>query len=360
MSYEDDNYDEEVDKLAKDVVAKIGLTDGIVKKLRAEVEGPNIINKIFAKGDFSKSDVSDMSADEKIVAFFLGMVRGDQTVIKALSEGVAADGGNLVPDEFRAELIKDLEAPTTMRSLVRVVPMHRDVMKIPKLGSKPQVRWTSENAAKSTTTADFSMKTLTAYKCAAILYASEELVEDSAIPVVKMIIGLFSEALRAEEDKVITQGTGVGQPTGLTVCTITNVACNGNLDFDDIINLIYELPAQYRRNAKFLVNVANLREMRKIKDDNGRYIWSDNVVPGQPATVYGYPIIENNWLPESEIYFGDFKLGYWLGDRRRVTVTVSNVAGDAWLHDQVGIRVVERIAGNCVLENAIRCLNSIP
>lgn len=61
-----------------------------------------------------------------------------------------------------------------------------------------------------------------------------------------------------------------------------------------------------------------------------------------------------------EIYFGDFKQGYWLGDRRRMTVTVSGIAGEAWANDQVGIRVVERIAGNCVLENAIRCLNTIP
>jgi len=71
-------------------------------------------------------------------------------------------------DEFRAELIKDLEEPTRMRGLVRVVPMKRDILKVPKLGSKPKVTWTSENATKSTTTADFSEKTLTAHKVAAI------------------------------------------------------------------------------------------------------------------------------------------------------------------------------------------------
>lgn len=128
------------------------------------------------------------------------------------------------------------------------------------------------------------------------------MIEDSLpeIDVVRFIIGLFSEALREEEDKVITAGTGTGQPTGLTTCTITNVTCSGNLDFDDIINLIYALPAKYRRNATFLVNNVNIREMRKIKDGNSRYIWNDPVAPAQPATVYGYPVIENNWLPESK------------------------------------------------------------
>ena len=100
--------------------------------------------------------------------------------------------------------------------------------------------------------------------------------------------------------------------------------------------------------------------MRKLKDSQNRYLWQEAVAPGQPATFYGYPVIENNWLPESEIYFGDYKMGYWLGDRKRMSVTVSNIAGNAWEHDQIGIRVVERIAGNCVLENAMRKLTSIP
>jgi len=214
---------------------------------------------------------------------------------------------------------------------------------------------------KSTTTARFTEKTLTAHKVAAILYASEELIEDcDTFDVVKLIIGLFSEKLAQEEDRVITAGTGTGQPTGLTSCTISSVTCSGNLGFDDIINLIYALQSKYRVNAKFLVHNSNIRELRKIKDSQNRYIWQEAVAPGQPATIYGYPILENNWLPESQIYFGDYKRGYWLGDRKRMTVKVSDIAGQAWEQDQIGIRVVERIAGNCVLENAIRKLTGIP
>jgi HK97 family phage major capsid protein len=265
-------------------------------------------------------------------------------------------------DEFRAELIKDLAEPTRMRGLVRVIPMKKDIMKVPKLGSRPKLRWTSENAAKSTTTADFDEKTLTVYKVAAILYASEELIEDcTEFDVVKLIIDLFAEEIAQEEDKVITAGTGVGQPTGLTNCSIGSVSCAGaNLGFDSIIDLIYALPSKYRNNAIFLVNNVNIRELRKLKDSQQRYLWQESVAPGQPATFYGYPVIENNWLPESEIYFGDYKAGYWLGDRRAMTVKVSDVAGTAWEHDQIGIRIVERIAGNCVLENAIRKLTNIP
>lgn len=361
---EEEETEEETEEEVKEVAKKISKylnLDGLQKKMDKIIKKDSQMAKKLFSAEDTKKEVENMTKEEKIVGFFSALVQNDTARIKALSEGVAADGGYLFPDEFKAELIRDLAEPTRMRGLVRVIPMKKDIMKIPKLGSRPKLRWTSENAQKSTTTADFDEKTLTAHKVAAILYASEELIEDChEFDVVKLIIGLFAEEIAEEEDRVITAGSGTGQPTGLTNCTIASVTCSGNLDFDDIINLVYLLPSKYRRNAKFLVHNHNIREMRKIKDSQNRYIWQDSVAPGQPATFHGYPVIENNHLGEDEIYFGDYKAGYWFGDRRRMTVKVSDIAGNAWDNDQIGIRIVERVAGNCVLENAMRKLITIP
>lgn len=361
---EEDDDEEEIEKATKEVTMNLSKAldlKGLKRKIDDFVSRDSgLKRKLFSAADIKK-DYNDLSPQEKIVGFFQALLSNDTVTLKALSEGTAADGGYLFPDEFRAELIKDLLGPTRMRSLVRVVPMKRDIMQIPKLGSRPHVTWTAENTAKSTTTADFSQKTLTAHKVAAILYASQELVEDcDTFDVVKLIIELFADAIAQEEDKVITAGTGSGQPTGLTACTIASVTCSGNLDFDDIIDLIYQLPSQYRQNAKFLACNVNIRELRKLKDSQNRYLWQEPISAGQPATFHGYPVVENNWLSESEIYFGDFEMGYWLGDRQRMAVRVSDIAGDAWSKDMVGIRVVERIAGNCVLEDAMRKLVTIP
>ena len=232
-------------------------------------------------------------------------------------------------DEFRAEIIRDIVEKFSMRSLVRVIPMKRDVMKIPTLTSGPIVTWTDENAVKSTTTTVFSEATLTVFKMAAILYSSDELIEDSdLIDVVDLIVQLFSEALMREEDRVLTVGNGTTQPTGLTtaraattIATITSAT--GNLSFDDMINLEYSLPQKYQANAKYIINRLNIRELRKLKDDNGRYFWQEPVAAGQPATFHGFPVIENNNLPKSEIFFGDFKMGYWLGDRMQMSVKIT-------------------------------------
>lgn len=268
-------------------------------------------------------------------------------------------------DEFRAEVIRDIVEKFSMRSLVRVITMTRDVMKIPTLTSGPKVTWTEENATKSTTTATFDEATLTVKKMAAILYSSDELVEDSTeIDVIDLIVTLFSEALQREEDKVITTGNGTTQPTGLTTAlaatTISSVTCAGNLSFDNMINLEYSLPQKYQTAAKFLVHRNNIRELRKLKDDNGRYYWMEPVAVGQPATFHGYPVIENNNLPEATIFFGDYKMGYWLGDRKKMSVKITQETETAFVRDQTAIRVVQRIAGNVVLGEAMKALISIP
>lgn len=99
--------------------------------------------------------------------------------------------------------------------------------------------------------------------------------------------------------------------------------------------------------------------MRKLKDSQNRYLWTDPVAVGQPATFHGAPVRENNNLSESEIYFGDYFKGYWLGDRRKMTIKITQDSETAFTKDQTAIRIVERIAGNVVLPAAIRKLTGI-
>ena len=366
-STEEESIQKQVDGIAEQIEAKLDLK-GLTAKLEKadtiikEEEDTSKKTKALTTLDaLSEKSIDKLSTREGLAVFFKAAINSDMVKLKALSEGVAADGGNLFPDEFRNELIQDVAELSIMRGLVRVVTMTKDVMNIPTVTSKPKVYWTNENQAKATTTADFGQETLTVYKMAAIIYASDELIEDSSeIDVVDLIISLFAEAVADEEDKAITAGSGTNQPTGLTAATIGSVACSGNLDFDDIINLEYLLPAKYSKNASFLVNRTNIREMRKIKDGSNRYLWMDSVAPSQPATFHGIPVRENNNVPESEIYYGDYKRGYWFGDRRKMTIKVSQDTETAFTKDQTAIRVVERIAGNVVFAGAIKKLNSIP
>ena len=351
--------------IAKDIISalKKDSSEKANKKVNNLIDdyAGNKVKNLLAKSVIDRKDVEKLTKEEKIVGFYNALVTNNVIALKALSEGTAADGGYLFPDEFLAELIKPLSEETRMRGLVRVIPMKRDVMKIPNLEDGPKVYWTAENETKTTTTAHFGEKTLTVKKMAAILYSSDELIEDSTeIDVVRTIIDLFAEAIGDEEDRVITVGNGTTEPTGFSGNITRTVTCAGNLDFDDLIELIYSLPQKYHRNSVMLSNRTNIKELRKLKDNDGRYLWNAPIAPGQPATFYGYPIYENNWLAEANIVFGDLKRGYYLGDRKRMTVKISQDTETAFTKDQTAIRVVSRIAGNIALQDALTELVSIP
>ena len=356
-----------IDDVAEKLVAKLGIGD-LYKKvasMEAELKGnTEVLNKkdnpLINLETLMKKEVKEMTSREKILGFFQAIVQSNHTVMKALSEGVNADGGYLFPDEFRSEIIRDIADQPRMRNEVTIIPMRRDVMNIPTLASRPQVTWTDENATKSTTTAHFGQVTLTVKKMAAILYASDELIDDSTeIDIVNFIIGLFSEAIGEEEDRVIWRGNGTTEPTGIVGNIGTTLTSDGNMDLDEFLNLLYELPARYQANAKFYAHRQLIRDMRKLKDSNNRYYWAEPVAQGLPPTFYGYPVIETNVIPVSEIYFGDLKKTYWLGDRQQMTVKVSQDTETAFTKDQTAIRVVSRIAGNVVLTAACKALTSI-
>ena len=364
----DEEVDSKIDAATEKIMASLNLGD-IHKKLDELSKAKEVTaTKSSALLDLEalmNKDVEKMTVKEKVVGFFQAIIQSNSAVLKALSEGTAADGGYLFPDEFRAEVIKDILERSHMRDQVTVIPMRRDIMNIPTLASRPQVTWTEENATKSTTTAHFGQVTLTVKKMAAILYASDELIEDSTeIDVVNFIIGLFSEALGDEEDRVVWRGNGTTEPTGIVTAQAAGAIAGrtvvGNLGIDDMLDLTYDLKQSYHANAKFYIKRVNIKELRKLKDANGRYFWSEPVAQGLPPTFLGYSVIEANHLGEDQIYFGDLKKTYWFGDRKKMTVKISQDTETAFTKDQTAIRVVERIAGNVVLGEACKALIAIP
>ncbi len=348
-------------KMAEEFAAgfKMNLGDSPAQKRIAafmESQGnDSTLKKILNGKDLFGASKAELTKDEKIIGFFHALVSKNHMALKALAEGVAADGGYLFPNEFMNEIVRDIAELNVMRNWVRVVPMKRDAMDITTLIDGLDVFWTAENAAKSTTTARFSQATLTAKKLAAILYASDELIEDSTeIDVVNMVVGLFAEAIADEEERAIWLGNGTTEIQGITAATIGGTVNGTGNTYNDLVALKYALPRKYRVNAAFFMNDATAGAIEGLKDTTGRPIFNPSLGEDRPDTLLGKPMVVVDNIPNRMVYFADLKRGYFLGDRKRMTVKVSNDTETAFTKDQTAIRVVARIAGLVVLPQAIR------
>jgi len=102
---------------------------------------------------------------------------------------------------------------------------------------------------------------------------------------------------------------------------IVPTGADGDLNGPDpIVDLVYALGAEYRANATFVMNSRTAGVVRKLKDADGRFLWSDGLAAGEPARLMGYRVLIAEDMPEiatgaDAIAFGDFRAGYTVAER---------------------------------------------
>jgi len=344
---EKENSDEAVDKLANKLVDSFAKAMAEINK-EAGANSSQKQKAMKGAGD-NTTEGKELSKEEKIVKFFVAVAKKDETQIKALAEGTDADGGYLVPTEFRAEVVRDLnKRPTAIRSRARVFPMSRDTLELPKVTSEVQVFWGTENQSMSTTTAQFGNVQLTAHRLNAILRTSRELVNDASVSVVNLIVEMFADAVATAENTAFLTGNGSGKPKGVTAYTLKTVS--GALGVSLINSMYWRLPQVYRANAVWVMNSADIETLTGVKDTTGRPIIQEATEGGLP-TIKGRPVLEINQLTAGTIVFGDWR-HYFVGDRERMSVETSTEEGNSFARHQIAIKVVERLDGKLALTNA--------
>lgn len=307
----------------------------------------------------SQEDVLKMSKEERFAAFAKALYRKDHNEIerltfqerkKALAEGVDADGGYLVPDEFRATLIEHILQTQSIRQYATVIPMASKYLEIPKLSSDVKVYWGTENQSITTTTADFGNMTLTPFRLNAIIYTSRELFDDSAISIFDVLRRRFTARVADEETKVFLNGNGTTQPKGINQETLRAVSAGNALTPDHLTKAYYLLPEGYRSTARWIINSRVMEHLENSKaSGTGEYLYPS--LQGEVKTLKGRPILVTDYQPSSKINFGDVSY-YYIGDRQQMTMDVTTEAGNTWEKYQVGLRLVERIDGELSLSQS--------
>jgi HK97 family phage major capsid protein len=94
---------------------------------------------------------------------------------------------------------------------------------------------------------------------------------------------------------------------------------------DTLIDIVYALKAGYRQNATWVMNRKTQAALRKLKDENGQYIWQPPASAASRAMLMGFPVVESEDMPNIEaskfpIAFGDFKRGYLVVDRAGIRI----------------------------------------
>jgi len=265
-------------------------------------------------------------------------LRGLPVEEKSLSTAVSADGGYLVDPQTADQITGVLRGASSIRSIASVVQVESTAYDVLVDHTDIGAGWASETgSAAETGTPQVERISIPLHELSALPKASQRLLDDTAFDVEGWLATRIADKFSRAEGVAFINGDGVDKPKGfLTYTAVDNaiwawgnlgyVATGATGDFDGIdpadaiVDLVYSLGARYRGNAAFVMNSKTAGAVRKMKDADGRFLWSDGLAAGEPARLMGYPVLIAEDMPDiaadaTAIAFGDFSAGYTVAER---------------------------------------------
>ncbi|WP_409557768.1 phage major capsid protein [Aliiroseovarius sp. M344] len=265
-------------------------------------------------------------------------LRGLELEGKAMSTAVAGDGGYLVDPQTAATIQSVLKSTASLRAVSNVVNVDATSYDVLVDHSDVGSGWATETGSTAeTSTPAIERITIPLHELSALPKASQRLLDDSAFEIETWLAARIADKFARAEAASFISGDGIDKPTGiLTHATVDNDSWTwGNLGYiatgtsgdfdasnpaDAIIDLVYALDAEYRAGASFVMNSKTAGSVRKMKDMDGRFLWSDGLAAGEPARLLGYPVLIAEDMPDigtdaTAIAFGDFGSGYTIAER---------------------------------------------
>lgn len=172
---------------------------------------------------------------------------------------------------------------------------------------------------------------------------SQTSLDDAEINVEELVNKELSTEFATRENQAFFAGDGLkGKPLGILTfvdgqknannhplgaieAVPADYSSNGYLRAEDMLDLVGALPSKFSPNAGFMMNRKTLTAARKMKDDQGNFLWQQSMQAGKPNLLLGYPVYEMAEMPDMgsgsiPILFGDFKQAYMILDRKGIRV----------------------------------------
>jgi HK97 family phage major capsid protein len=312
--------------------------------------------KAYAWGQWARSIMGNRKATD--------WVKGN---LKAQSEGTDSAGGYTVPDPLSSDLIYLREQFGIARQNARIYPMSSDTLRVPNATASTTVYYPGENTAITESSMTFAQVSLTAKKAAVLTQVSKELAEDSIIDFGASLARDMAYVLAKEEDRVVFNNA-VDATSGID--GILYAVYNLNATKANIASLVQFTTGQTITYAPTLSNLSTMVGRLPTYAANAKWfmhkeIWYNSIAPllnalsgnaildiqqafGAQPKLFGYDVVfvqnMQKTLAASTPYIllGDLSVGTAFGDRRSVTIEVSDQR--YFVEDALAFKATERYA----------------
>lgn len=252
------------------------------------------------------------------------------TEMRAQSVGSDTAGGFFVPDTFRQSVESAMKFYGGMRNSGAFI-FSTDTgadLAIPTdddTGNTGAIL--GENSQVGQQDVAIGQRVLRAYMYSSkLVLVSFQLLQDSAFPIDSWLSDKLGERIGRITNTHFTTGDGASRPNGIVTDAVSGVtaAAQAAVTFDELIDLEHSVDRAYRQRGRWMMHDLTLRELKQMKDGEGRYLWLPGATTNSPDSILGYPFTVNNDMPQmatgnKSILFGDFSK-FYIRDVRGLTL----------------------------------------
>lgn len=233
--------------------------------------------------------------------------------LKALQVGVDPNGGYTVFPEISSQMEMRLFESDPIRQLASVQGISTDALEMIEDYDELNVGWEGETAANGeTSTPKFNKIRISTDTMAARPRATQTLLDDSSINIESWLSNKLADKFGRFESAAFVSGDGVSKPRGfLTYNNYTTAGTDefgkieqipvgtpaNTIDADKLINMRYSLIEQYLNRGTWLMNRLTVRDILKLKDGMGNYLWQPGLSANSPSMLLGLPVRMSTTMP---------------------------------------------------------------
>ena len=239
---------------------------------------------------------------------------------RALAVDPDTSGGYTVaPIQFIAQLLKNIDDEVFIRSrATKFLVPSAAALGTPTLENDPaDADWTSELATGSEdSTMSFGKRELHPHPLAKRIKVSNKLLRSSLMDMESFVRSRLAYKFAITEEKALLTGSGAQQPLGIFTASDNGIPTSRDVSTDNtttamtvdgLINAKYALKAAYWKNAAWMFHRDGIKQLAKLKDGNGQYIWQPAKTQGEPDMLLGVPVVANENAPST------FTTGQYVG-----------------------------------------------
>ncbi len=297
---------------------------------------------------------------------------------KSLSTTSEEDGGYLVPSGLQERLYATLQATSVMRSLASVRSISTSVLELLIDKDEADAGWIAETADRvETETPELSKVRIPVHEMYAKPRATQKLLDDAFLNVEEWLAQKISQKMAAMENAAFLMGDGNNKPKGILAYDTSvraewewgeweeiKTGANGGFVEDlgglSLQDLFFSLKPQYLPGSSWLMSRSAQAAIRKLTDEDGRFLWELPLGGSLHPTLLGYPVVICDDVPSlvkgtasKSVLFGNFKEAYQIVDRTGTRILRDPYSSKPY----VEFYTTRRLGGAALNFEALKVLN---